>query len=136
MAFYWTAKGNFYAKLWTSPAQTVNGTTDSRGSVTTVCLSAGLILQTQKMCAKNGRKEKMTAKETFSIFVLGSLITFFVGAFVTIFEMFLWDMTDDILLGWSWKHPEYSTIIHAMIVAAINATVFGGGLLAVWLAKG
>ena len=133
MAFYWTAKGNFYAKLWTSPAQTVNGTTDSRGSVTTVCLSAGLILQTQKMCAKNGRKEKMTAKETFSIFVLGSLITFFVGAFVTIFEMFLWDMTDDISLGWSWKHPEYSTIIHAMIVAAI---VFGGGLLAVWLAKG
>ncbi len=42
MAFYWTAKGNFYAKLWTSPAQTVNGTTDSRGSVTTVCLSSGL----------------------------------------------------------------------------------------------
>jgi hypothetical protein len=60
MAFYWTAKGNFYAKLWTSPAQTVNGTTDSRGSVTTVCLSAGLILQTRKMCAKNGRKEKMS----------------------------------------------------------------------------
>lgn len=38
MAFYWTAKGNFYAKLWTSPAPPVNGTTDSRGSVTTVCL--------------------------------------------------------------------------------------------------
>lgn len=57
MAFYWTAKGNFYAKLWTSPAQTVNGTTDSRGSVTTVCLSAGLILQTRTMCARNGRRE-------------------------------------------------------------------------------
>lgn len=41
----------------------------------------------------------MTAKETFAIFVLGSLITFFVGALVTIFEMFLWDMTDDISLG-------------------------------------
>lgn len=78
----------------------------------------------------------MTAKETFAIFVLGSLITFFVGAFVTIFEMFLWDMTDDISIGWSWKHPKYSTIIHAMIVTAINATVFGGGFLAVWLAKG
>lgn len=60
MAFYWTAKGNFYAKLWTSPAQTVNGTTDSLGSVTTVCRSAELILQTRKMCAKNGRKEKMS----------------------------------------------------------------------------
>lgn len=57
MAFYWTAKGNFYAKLWTSPAPPVNGTTDSRGSVTTVCLSAGLILQTRTMCAKNGRRE-------------------------------------------------------------------------------
>lgn len=78
----------------------------------------------------------MTTKETFAIFVLGSLITFFVGAFVTIFEMFLWDMTDDISLGWSWKHPGRSTIIHVMIVSAINATVFGGGLLAVWLAKG
>lgn len=78
----------------------------------------------------------MTTKETFAIFVLGSLITFFVGAFVTIFEMFLWDMTDNISLGWSWRHPEHSTIIHAMIVAAINATVFGGGLLAVWLTKG
>lgn len=60
MAFYWTAKGNFYAKLWTSPAQTVNGTMDSLGSVTTVCRSAELILQTRKMCAKNGRKEKMS----------------------------------------------------------------------------
>jgi hypothetical protein len=78
----------------------------------------------------------MTAKETFAIFVLGSLITFFVGAFVAIFEMFLWDMTDDISLGWSWKHPERSTIIRAMIMAAINAVIFGGGLLAVWLAKG
>lgn len=78
----------------------------------------------------------MTTKETFAIFVLGSLITFFVGAFVTIFEMFLWDMTDDISLGWSWRHPEHSTIIHAMIVAAISAIVFGGGLLAVWLTKG
>ena len=136
MAFYWTAKGNFYAKLWTSPAQTVNGTTDSRGSVTTVCLSAGLILQTRTMCAKNGRKEKMATKDTLIIFVLGSIITLFVGAFITVLEMFLWDMTDDISIGWSWKHPEYSTIIHAMIVTAINATVFGGGFLAVWLAKG
>lgn len=78
----------------------------------------------------------MTAKETFAIFVLGSLITFFVGTFVTIFEMFLWDMADYISFGCSWKHPKRSTIIHVMIVAAINATVFGGGLLAVWLAKG
>lgn len=60
MAFYWTAKGNFYAKLWTSPAQTVNGMTAFRGSATTVCQSAELILQTRKMCAKNGRKEKMS----------------------------------------------------------------------------
>jgi hypothetical protein len=59
MAFYWTAKGNFYAKLWTSPAPPVNGTTDSRGSVTTVCLSAGLILQTRTMCARMG-DEKMS----------------------------------------------------------------------------
>jgi hypothetical protein len=64
MAFYWTAKGNFYAKLWTSPAQTVNGTTDSRGSVTTVCLSAGLILQTRTMCARNGRRE-MKRQQTY-----------------------------------------------------------------------
>lgn len=136
MAFYWTAKGNFYAKLWTSPAQTVNGTTDFRGSVTTVCRSAELILQNRKMCAKNGRKEKMTAKETFAIFVLGSFITLFVGAFVAIFEVFLWDMTNNISCEWSWKHPERSTIAHAMIIVAINATAFGGGLLAVLLAKG
>ena len=64
MAFYWTAKGNFYAKLWTSPAQTVNGTTDSRGSVTTVCLSAGLIVQTRTMCARNGRRE-MKRQQTY-----------------------------------------------------------------------
>ena len=64
MAFYWTAKGNFYAKLWTSPAQTVNGTTDFRGSVTTVCLSAGLILQTRTMCARNGRRE-MKRQQTY-----------------------------------------------------------------------
>lgn len=64
MAFYWTAKGNFYAKLWTSPAQTVNGTTDSCGSVTTVCLSAGLILQTRTMCARNGRRE-MKRQQTY-----------------------------------------------------------------------
>lgn len=64
MAFYWTAKGNFYAKLWTSSAQTVNGTTDSRGSVTTVCLSAGLILQTRTMCARNGRRE-MKRQQTY-----------------------------------------------------------------------
>lgn len=78
----------------------------------------------------------MTAKEIFAIFVSGSLITFFVGAIVTIFEMFLWDMTDDISLGWSWKHPERSTIIHAIIMATINAVIFCGGFLAVWLAKG
>ena len=78
----------------------------------------------------------MTTKEIFATFVLGSLITFFVGAFVTILEMFLWDMTDDISFGWSWKHPERSTIIHAMMVVFINAVVFGGGFLAVWLAKG
>ena len=86
--------------------------------------------------AKNGRKEKMTTKETFAIFVLGSLITFFVGAFVTIFEMFLWDMTDSISIEWSWKHPERSTIIHAIIMATVNAVTFCGGFLAVWLAKG
>lgn len=43
MAFYWTAKGNFYAKLWTSPAQTVNGRQTLVG-----------LLQ---MCARNGRRE-------------------------------------------------------------------------------
>ena len=60
MAFYWTAKGNFYAKLWTSPAQTVNGTTDSRGSVTTVCLSAGLI-------AEDGQKTIYVARKYYEI---------------------------------------------------------------------
>lgn len=64
MAFYWTAKENFYAKLWTRPAQTVNGTTDFRGSVTTACLSAGLILQTRTMCARNGRRE-MKRQQTY-----------------------------------------------------------------------
>lgn len=114
MAFYWTAKGNFYAKLWTSPAPPVNGTIASLGSATTVCQSAELILQTRKMCAKNGRKEKMTTKDTLIIFVLGSIITLFVGSFITVLEMFLWDMTDSISLEWSWKHPERSTIIHAI----------------------
>ena len=88
------------------------------------------------MDARNGRKEKMTTKETFAIFVSGSIITFFVGAFVTFFEMFLWDMTDSISIEWSRKHPERSTIIHAIIMATINAVVFCGGFLAVWLSKG
>lgn len=78
----------------------------------------------------------MVAKDTVVIFSLGSIITLFVGGFITIFEMFLWDMTDNISLGWSWKHPECSTIIHAIIMATINAVVFCGGFLAVWLAKG
>lgn len=78
----------------------------------------------------------MTTKDTIAIFALGSIITLFVGAFITVFEMFLWDMTDSISLEWSWKHPERSTIIHVMIVAVINAVTFCGGFLAVWLAKG
>lgn len=78
----------------------------------------------------------MTTKDTIAIFALGSIITFFVGALITVLEMFLWDMTDSISLEWSWKHPERSTIIHAMIVAVINAVTFCGGFLAVWLAKG
>lgn len=78
----------------------------------------------------------MVAKDTIVIFSLGSITTLFVGGFITIFEMFLWDMTDDISLGWSRKHPECSTIIHAIIMATINAVVFCGGFLAVWLAKG
>lgn len=78
----------------------------------------------------------MTTKDTIAIFALGSIITLFVGAFITVLEMFLWDMTDSIPLEWSWKHPERSTIIHAMIVAVINAVTFCGGFLAVWLAKG
>lgn len=78
----------------------------------------------------------MTAKDTIIIFFLGSIITLFVGAFITVLEMFLWDMTDSISLEWSWKHPECSTIIHAIIMATINAVIFCGGFLAVWLAKG
>ena len=78
----------------------------------------------------------MTTKDTFIIFVLGSIITLFVGAFIALFEMFLWDMTDSISIEWSWKHPERSTIIHAIIIATINTVVFCGGFLAVWLAKG
>nr|DAM22522.1 MAG TPA: hypothetical protein [Caudoviricetes sp.] len=78
----------------------------------------------------------MTTKDTLTIFVLGSIITLFVGAFITVLEMFLWDMTDSISLEWSWKHPERSTIIHAIIMATINAVIFCGGFLAVWLAKG
>ena len=88
------------------------------------------------MNARNGRKEKMTTKDTFIIFALWSIITLFVGGFIAIFEMFLWDMTDSISIEWSWKHPERSTIIHAIIMATINAVVFCGGFLAVWLAKG
>lgn len=78
----------------------------------------------------------MVAKDTIVIFSLGSIITLFIGGFITIFEMFLWDMTDNISLRRSWKHPECSTIIHAIIMATINAVVFCGGFLAVWLAKG
>ena len=78
----------------------------------------------------------MTTKDTLAIFVLGPIITLFVGAFITVLEMFLWDMTDSISLEWSWKHPERSTIIHAIIMAAINAVIFLGGFLAVWMAKG
>jgi hypothetical protein len=78
----------------------------------------------------------MTTKDTLAIFVLGSIITLFVGAFITVLEMFLWDMTDSISLEWSWKHPECSTIIHAIIMATINAVIFCGGFFAVWLAKG
>ena len=88
------------------------------------------------MDARNGRKEKMTTKDTIIIFVLGSIITLFVGAFIALFEMFLWDMTDEISIEWSWKHPERSTIIHAIIMATINVVVFCGGFLAVWMAKG
>ncbi len=78
----------------------------------------------------------MTNKDTLVIFGLGSIITLFVGGFIMIFEMFLWDMTDSISIEWSWKHPERSTIIHAIMVATINAVTFCGGFLAVWLAKG
>lgn len=78
----------------------------------------------------------MTTKDTLAIFVLGSIITLFVGAFITVLEMFLWDMTDSISLEWSWKHPECSTIIHAIIMATINAVIFCGGFFAVWLEKG
>ena len=88
------------------------------------------------MDARNGRKEKMTTKDTIIIFVLGSIITLFVGSFIALFEMFLWDMTDSISIEWSWKHPERSTIIHAIIMVTINAVTFCGGFLAVWLAKG
>ena len=78
----------------------------------------------------------MTIKDTLTIFVLGSIITLFVGAIITILEMFLWDMTHSISIEWSWKHPERSIIIHAVIMATINAVIFCGGFLAVWLAKG
>lgn len=43
----------------------------------------------------------MTTKDTIIIFVLGSIITLFVGAFIALFEMFLWDMTDSISIEWS-----------------------------------
>ena len=85
---------------------------------------------------RNGRKEKMITKDTFIIFALGSIIALFVGGFIAILEMFLWDMTDSISIEWSWKHPERSTIIHAIIMATINAVVFCGGFLAVWVEKG
>lgn len=78
----------------------------------------------------------MATKDTIVVFILGSIITLFVGGFITIFEMFLWDMTDSISIEWSRKHPERSTIIHAIIMATINVVVFCGGFLAVWLAKG
>ena len=77
----------------------------------------------------------MITKYTLVIFAIGSIITLFVGGFITIFEMFLWDMTDSISIEWSWKHPERSTIIHAIIMATINVVVFCGGFLAVWLEK-
>lgn len=60
MVFCWMVKESFSAVPWTSPAPPVNGTIASLGSATTVCQSAELILQTRKMCAKNGRKEKMS----------------------------------------------------------------------------
>lgn len=78
----------------------------------------------------------MITKDTLVIFALESIATLFVGAFITILEMFLWDMTDSISIEWSWKHPERSTIIHAIIMATINVVVFCGGFFAVWLAKG
>lgn len=78
----------------------------------------------------------MATKDTIVIFMLRSIITLFVGGFITLFEMFLWDMTDSISIEWSGEHPERSTIIHATIMATINVVVFYGGFLAVWLAKG
>lgn len=78
----------------------------------------------------------MITKDTLVIFALGSIATLFIGAFITILEMFLWDMTDSISIEWSWKHPERSTIIHVIIMATINVVIFCGGFLAVWLAKG
>ena len=78
----------------------------------------------------------MATKDMIVIFILGSIITLFVGGFITLFEMFLLDMTDSISIEWSWKHPERSTIIHAIIMATVNVVVFCGGFLAVWLAKG
>lgn len=78
----------------------------------------------------------MTAKELVGMFVLGSFATFLVGTFVTIFEMFIWDMTDRISIDWLWRNPRHSTIIHTTIVAAINVAILGGGFLAVWIAKG
>jgi len=56
----WIVKESFSVVLWTSPAPPVNGTIAFLESVTTACRSAELILQTRKMCAKNGRKEKMS----------------------------------------------------------------------------
>lgn len=78
----------------------------------------------------------MATKDMIVIFMLGSIITLFVGGFITIFEMFLWDMTNSISIEWSQKNPEHSTIIHTIIMATINVVVFCGGFLAVWLAKG
>lgn len=78
----------------------------------------------------------MTTKDMLAVFALGSIITLFVGAFITILEMFFWDMTDSISLEWSCKHPERSTIIHAIIMVTINVVIFCGGFFAVWLAKG
>ena len=78
----------------------------------------------------------MTSKEMLGVFALGSCITFLIGCFVVVFEMFVWDMTDGISHDLTWRHPERSTIIHVVIVALVNAIVFGGGFLAVWIAKG
>ena len=118
------------------PALPANGTMTFRGSVTTDCLNTKPTSQTKRTDVKNGRKGKMTSKEMLGVFALGSCITFLVGCFVVVFEMFVWDMTDRISLDLTWRHPERSIIIHVVMMASANAIVFGGGFLAVWIAKG